>query len=265
MTINESYFFISLLIGIGYLQTSLTELIFFSRFSRAATYDLSPEMVGSRKLSALLVGSNKPLLPFVILAKIISVGLLLFFLFYSSIPFYLPLLLVLFDQLGFFRFQLLGRSETPLQRVALITMAIHLFANNETISGIGLIFISLQLSLAYFASGYQKRKDPKWRNGTAIYSFSKRYLHNTSLFPFLTRNLRFLKLVSYSVVLFELIFFTSLLSPEIAIILFCFGALFHIGISATSGINGFLWTFIGCYPAIFYISHVVQNHLIAAF
>jgi len=259
MTIGESYFLISLLTGIGYLQTSFTELAFFNKFSRAATYPLSAETVGSKKLSLFIVGSNKPLIHFFMFLKSISGGLFLFFLFYDTIPFYLPVLLILFDQLGFFRFRLIGRSETPLIRVVLTSLAIHLYAESSFISEIGLVFISAMLSLAYFASGYQKRKDPKWRNGTGVLNFTQRYLSGTQLYSFLMRIQSPLRLLSYLVVFFELCFFLSLLHPNVAIVLFCFGALFHFGISITAGINEFLWAFTGCYPAIFYVSHLVSE------
>lgn len=261
MTISESYFLISLLTGIGYLQSSLTELVFFNKFSRAATYPLSTETVGSKKLSLLIAGSNNPLLHFVIALKSFSGGLFLFFIFYDTIPFYLPLLMILMDQLGFFRFRLVGRSETPLQRVVLITLTMHLYANEPAISKIGLVFISLMLSLAYFATGYQKRNDPKWRNGTGILNFTQRYLNGTYLYSFLMRIHSPLRLLSYLVVFYELCFFLSLLHPNTAITFFCFGALFHLGISVTSGINEFLWAFTGCYPAVFYVSHLVHDQL----
>ena len=261
MTTYETYSLIALVHGIGYLQTSLTEFVFFKKHPSAASYNLKPSMIISRKLSWLLVGSNSPGLWFVMIAKIVLGSSMLIFLSQKTIPFYWPLLMIFFDQVGFLRFRLIGRSETPLQRAALIAIAIHLLLDNETVSQIGLIFISFQLFLAYFATGYHKLKDPKWREGLALSGFTERYLRNTWIKPQVVKYKKTLRLVTYTVILFELLFFTSAFNSELAIGFFIFGIAFHLTISLFAGINEFLWVFVGCYPAVFFVSQMVHDQL----
>jgi hypothetical protein len=262
MTSDEAYFFMAFLQGIGYVQTSLTEFLFFKRYPSILRIKVLPHMLASKKLSWLGFGTNSPGIWFLITIKIAAGSLLLFFFFQKAIPFYWPLFMIILDQLGFLRFRLRGRSETPLQRTVLIVLSLHLLLQNETISQIGLIFISLQVCLAYFAAGSHKLKDPKWKKGQAISTFLSRYLIGTWMTTYLLKYQKVLILTTYAVVLFELLFLVSLLHPDLALVFFCIGITFHIGISVTSGINEFLWAFVGCYPAVFVVSQLVNEQLI---
>ncbi|MFT6970741.1 MAG: hypothetical protein ACJAXX_001307 [Roseivirga sp.] len=261
MTISEAYFLMAFFQGIGYLQSSLTELLFFRKYPTILEENILPGMLTSRKATWLAFGNNIPGIWLLMLAKIMAGGLLLFFIFHKNIPFYWPLLMILLDQLGFLRFSLIGRSEAPIQRTVLVALTFHLLLKDETISQAGLVFISLQVGLAYFAAGYHKLKDPKWKKGQAIPLFLARYLNGTWIKPLLLKYQRVLLLSTYAVVLFELSFLIGLIHPDLALTFFCIGITFHLGISITSGINEFLWAFVGCYPAVFVVSHMVNEQL----
>lgn len=124
-------------------------------------------------------------------------------------------------------------------------------------------FIALQALLAYFTSGVVKLQTRPWREGTAI-----RLVLNTQSYgsPILAGWLEkapgLSKLMCWGVILFECGFPLIILAgPQTTLALLLCGAFFHLMIAATMGLNGFFWSFVATYPAIFRLSQDVQ-HLI---
>lgn len=257
----EVYLLIALIHTIGYLQTAFTELFIFTKYPSIASFKLETGIMVSRKFKWLKAGYSTPGIWLLTFAKL-GLGMLMFiFLYRKEIPFYWPLLMVLVDQLGFLKFRTFGRSETPLQRVVLVTLAMHLLLKDDMVSFIGLAFISLQLSLAYFAAGYHKTKDPKWKKGWALEKYINRYLHGTSIKTFIVKYKKSLSLLGWATIAFELLFVTGAFNTHLAIALCGFGILFHAAVSLSSGINEFFWVFVGCYPAFIFVSQTVSHFI----
>jgi hypothetical protein len=52
-----------------------------------------------------------------------------------------------------------------------------------------------------------------------------------------------------------------ILPRQALLVLFAVAATFHVAVAITMGLNGFVWSFVATYPAIFYLNQVVTEHL----
>jgi uncharacterized membrane protein YphA (DoxX/SURF4 family) len=124
-------------------------------------------------------------------------------------------------------------------------------------------FIALQSMLAYLTSGIVKLKTRPWRAGTAI-----RLVLSTDnygcrrLSQLLNRMPEVSKWMCWGVVAFECLFpLVVLAGPKATLLLLVCGACFHLMIAATMGLNGFFWSFVATYPAIYKFSSDFQHLL----
>lgn len=115
-------------------------------------------------------------------------------------------------------------------------------------------YLSIQVTLSYFISGQVKLVNPEWRNGQAltdVFSFSA-YPVSESL-----RNLasqpRLLWCASWTVMLFEVLFPLSLLSPALLIPALIVACAFHVANACLFGLNRFVWFWIASYPSILWV------------
>lgn len=112
-------------------------------------------------------------------------------------------------------------------------------------------YLAVQLVLSYFISGWVKIKNPDWRNGRAlsdVFQFSA-YPVSESLRGW-SKSPQLLLVMSWGVMLFELLFPISLLSTSsLAIALFA-AACFHFANACLFGLNRFFWIWIAAYPSI---------------
>jgi hypothetical protein len=117
-------------------------------------------------------------------------------------------------------------------------------------------FIALQLMLAYFTAGVAKLRTRQWRKGTAINSVLSTESYGSRLLAeWLGKMPAAGKFMCWGVIVFECAFpFAILASPQIALAALLCGAVFHLTIAASMGLNGFFWTFISAYPAIYFFS-----------
>ncbi len=119
-------------------------------------------------------------------------------------------------------------------------------------------YLAIQLVLSYFVSGWVKLVNPEWRTGRAlrdVFAFSAypvseslRVLANR---PTLTR------VMSWAVMIFEVLFPISLVSQPVLIVALCVGAVFHLANACLFGLNRFLWIWLAAYPSILWF----QSHL----
>lgn len=115
-------------------------------------------------------------------------------------------------------------------------------------------YLALQLVLSYFISGWVKLVNPEWRTGQAlrdVFQFSI-YPVSKSLRQF-SNSPRLLFLMSWGVLVFELLFPFSLLSQTSLIIALSIAALFHFTNACLFGLNRFFWIWLAAYPSLLWL------------
>lgn len=112
-------------------------------------------------------------------------------------------------------------------------------------------YLAIQLVLSYFISGWVKVVNPEWRDGRAlndVFQFSA-YPVSESLRAW-ANSPRLLFYVSWTVMLFELVFPISLLSSTSLGFALAIAALFHFSNACFFGLNRFFWVWIAAYPSL---------------
>ena len=112
----------------------------------------------------------------------------------------------------------------------------------------------MQLMLSYFIAGLVKVLNPEWRNGRAlqdVFHFSA-YPASESLRGFAERP-RLLWLMSWAVILFELLFPFTILSQKMLIMGLVVAAIFHFANVWLFGFNRFFWAWLAAYPSILWL------------
>ncbi|NOX96429.1 MAG: HTTM domain-containing protein [Alphaproteobacteria bacterium] len=115
-------------------------------------------------------------------------------------------------------------------------------------------YLALQLVLSYFIAGWVKIINPEWRNGRAlqdVFRFSaypvSEALRKWADWP------RLLCLMSWGVMLFELLFPLTLLTQTTLVIGLIIAATFHFTNACLFGLNRFFWIWLAAYPAILWL------------
>lgn len=112
-------------------------------------------------------------------------------------------------------------------------------------------YLAVQLVLSYFISGWVKVVNPDWRNGRAlcdVFQFSV-YPVSESLRQW-SSSPRLLFVMSWAVILFELVFPVSIISMVSLGVALSIAAVFHFANACLFGLNRFFWIWISAYPAI---------------
>ncbi len=111
-------------------------------------------------------------------------------------------------------------------------------------------YLALQLIFSYFISGWVKIVNPDWRSGRAlqdVFQFSaypvSEHLRSWSKSP------RLLFSMSWSVMIFELLFPFSLVSHISLLVALTIAAIFHFSNACLFGLNRFFWIWIAAYPS----------------
>jgi len=162
------------------------------------------------------------------------------------------LLLLIISLAMLYRFQ--GPYNGGSDRMSLLILCclclVH-FAPTLRLQEIAFGYLALQLILSYFISGWVKVKNPQWRSGRAlrdVFQFSaypvSEQLRLWSKLPWL------LFTMSWSVILFELIFPFALLSNTSLYIALVIAAIFHFTNACLFGLNRFFWIWITAYPSL---------------
>jgi hypothetical protein len=115
-------------------------------------------------------------------------------------------------------------------------------------------YLALQLVLSYFIAGWVKILNPEWRSGRALQD-----VFRFSAYPVseATRKWadwpRLLFVMSWAVMLFELLFPFTLLTQNTLIFGLVIAALFHLGNVYLFGFNRFFWMWLAAYPSILWL------------
>jgi hypothetical protein len=115
-------------------------------------------------------------------------------------------------------------------------------------------YLAVQLVLSYVLSGAVKIVNPDWRGGRAlrdVFLFSaypvSEDLRRLAEWP------RLLLLMSWCVMLFELLFPLALLTQPALIAGLSIAAAFHLANACLFGLNRFFWAWLAAYPSILWL------------
>lgn len=112
-------------------------------------------------------------------------------------------------------------------------------------------YLAVQVILSYVISGKVKLTNPDWRSGQAlvdVFAFSA-YPVSEALRGFADKR-RLLRVMSWAVILFEVLFPFALLHPSSLIAALVIGALFHLANACLFGLNRFFWIWLAAYPSL---------------
>jgi hypothetical protein len=120
----------------------------------------------------------------------------------------------------------------------------------------GLIFIAAQSGMAYATSGLLKVKEAGWRDGRFVTEILKTSTFgNRILLRTVEQSLPLAIFLGCSVAIGDCVLgFAAFMPPDVCLAVLVFGLFLHIGIAAVLGLNTFLWSFVGTYPAVFWVS-----------
>lgn len=186
----------------------------------------------------------------------IILSVLLIFDFYSS---WVIALLFLLALVILHRFQ--GPYNGGADRMGLLVLVclcLAHFAPTPYWQEIAFGYLALQLVLSYLISGWVKIVNPDWRSGRAlrdVFQFST-YPVSDSLRDF-ADSPRLLFVMSWSVMLFELLFPLSLFFTESLVVALVIATCFHFTNACIFGLNRFFWIWIAAYPSILWLQQRV--------
>jgi hypothetical protein len=141
-------------------------------------------------------------------------------------------------------------------KIIFTSLALALLSPHAWLWRCEIVFLSAQLCLAYFTSGFLRIQEQGWRSGSALLTVLRQHTYgNHFCWSAARAHPRLTRIASCSVLIFECIFPVALLFPiKILVIFLGFGVLFHVVNAAVIGLNTFLWAFIAVYPAFVWTS-----------
>jgi len=120
-------------------------------------------------------------------------------------------------------------------------------------------YVALQLVLSYFIAGWAKIVNPEWRNGRAlrdVFLFSA-YPVSESVRAW-AQHPRLLWVMSWAVMLFELLFPLTLATQMTLMIGLAIAACFHLANACLFGFNRFFWIWLAAYPSILWLQQRIM-------
>lgn len=164
-------------------------------------------------------------------------------------------LLLLLGLAGLQRFQ--GPYNGGADRMSLLMLcclcAVH-FAPTVRWQELAFGYLALQLVLSYFISGWVKLVNADWRSGRAlcdVFQFSS-YPVSESLRQW-SRSPRLLFVMSWAVMLFELVFPVALMSQPVLVVALIIAAVFHFANACLFGLNRFFWIWLAAFPSLLWL------------
>lgn len=143
--------------------------------------------------------------------------------------------------------------------LVLFTLCFVHFLPNLTWQYLAFGYLAIQLILSYFTAGWVKFKNLEWRSGRAlqdVFQFSA-YPVSESLRGWADKP-RLLFIMSWAVIIFEMMFPLMLLTQTTLIIGLGIATIFHFANACLFGFNRFFWVWIAAYPSLFWL----QNHIL---
>jgi hypothetical protein len=120
-------------------------------------------------------------------------------------------------------------------------------------------YLAVQLTLSYFVSGWVKLLNHDWRSGRAL-----RDVFGFSAYP-VSEQLRSLSdrpklcwVLSWAVILFELLLPFALLHQNLLIGTLVIAAVFHLANACLFGLNRFFWIWLSAYPSLLWFQGFIH-------
>ncbi|NNB96810.1 hypothetical protein HI113_23195 [Corallococcus exiguus] len=151
------------------------------------------------------------------------------------------------------RRQIGGSGSEQLTFIFLITFFLVILAGgSDSARRVGDVFIAAQVLLAYFTAGVAKAISPIWRHGGALANImSTEGYGTTAIARLLTNHPTLDRALCWAVIAWEISFPLVLIAPDSPRIAFISsGVAFHLSCAFLLGLNRFVWSFCGCYSAI---------------
>ncbi len=121
-------------------------------------------------------------------------------------------------------------------------------------------YLALQVILSYFIAGYVKIINLEWRNGKALQDlFQFSAYPATEAWRALADRPRLLYLMSWLVMLFELVFPFTLVSHQLLIAGIVTAFCFHLANACLFGLNRFVWVWLAAYPSLIWFQDQFIN------
>ncbi|MFG1945696.1 hypothetical protein [Nonomuraea sp. NPDC048826] len=147
-------------------------------------------------------------------------------------------------------------TEHMSQLTYLALLATRFFPNDPKARAASAWFIGGQCMLSYLAAGLAKAAGPSWRQGQAMPGIFRTYVYGDErIYKIFKDRPTLSKLAGWGVIVGESILPLALVLPKkSAWAMLGTGVAFHAGNAAFMGLNRFLWSFVGTYPAVIYMS-----------
>ncbi len=130
-----------------------------------------------------------------------------------------------------------------------------IYKDSETVQLAALWYITIQVVSSYFIAGLVKVRRGNWRDGSALQGFVASTIYkDISLTKLISSNKTVALLFSWTIIIFELAFIFTLLSPSVAVTFILIAFLFHVGNFYVFGLNRFIFSWMACYPALVFCS-----------
>lgn len=143
-----------------------------------------------------------------------------------------------------------GGSDTMTLLVLLCLCLSHL-APSRYWQEIALGYLAIQLTLSYFQSGWVKVVNAQWRSGEALQQvFALSAYPVSAAVRNWAKNARLLRVMTWAVIAFELLFPLALLNQTVLFIALFIAGLFHLANACLFGLNRFFWVWPAAYPVI---------------
>lgn len=130
-----------------------------------------------------------------------------------------------------------------------------IYKDSETVQLAALWYITIQVVSSYFIAGLVKVRRGNWRDGSALQGFVASTIYkDISLTKLISSNKAVALLFSWTIIIFELAFIFTLLSPSVAVSFILIAFFFHVGNFYIFGLNRFVFSWMACYPALVFCS-----------
>ena len=149
---------------------------------------------------------------------------------------------------------LIQGGDTQLTNITLLASSVALLVGSDYAAELCMVFLTFQVSCAYFAAGLHKLSAIQWRNGSALITVAGGVVFgNPTLHRLLRSHPRLAFISSWLIIVWEMAFFSVvLLPPTFVACVLLVGMCFHVVNALAMGLNKFVWAFVGVYPAVWY-------------
>lgn len=161
-------------------------------------------------------------------------------------------------------FSLRGNEGTTgadqMNTITLLAIGLSIISPSNFAYEIAIIFLSLQLILAYSTSGWIRILEPTWRSGEDLLVVLRQQTYGNKRVWLSVKNLRIERYVSMSILIFECLSCVIIFLPLNVVFLYCcLGLIFHLANAFVMGLNIFVWSFTPLLIAYFWTAVKIQE------